>query len=121
MTPGEVLSLVPLILASLVPAILFVAAFLISRRRSQFLSVASFVTAAAAGLTCLAVFLRPVLSLFGFDARTKVPTSVMNDVVQLDLISSAMFAAPEEGGVRRKRQCVTRDGTRKPGGPRLGT
>src|SRR5438105_8182323 len=91
MTPGEVLSLVPLILASLVPAILFVAAFLISRRRSQFLSVASFVTAAAAGLTCLAVFLRPVLSLFGFDARTKVPTSVMNDVVQLDLISSAMF------------------------------
>ena len=91
MTSGELLALFPLFLASLVPASLFVAAFLISRQRFRFLIVASFVTTAAAGLTYVAVLLRPLLSLLGFDARTKVPTSVMNDVVQLDLVSSAMF------------------------------
>src|SRR6185437_14734998 len=91
MASAELLSLLPLVLASLVPASLFVAAFLISRQRFRFLTVASFVTSAAAVLAYVAVALRPLLSLFGFDARTRVPTSVMNDVVQLDLVSSAMF------------------------------
>lgn len=91
MTSAELLSLVPLFLASLVPASLFVAAFLVSRHRARSMSAASFVTAAAVGLAYLAVVLRPVLSWFGLDARTKAPASVMNDVVQLDLVSSAMF------------------------------
>ena len=91
MTIVEVLSLLPLWLASLVPATLFIAAFLISRRRFRVLRVASFATTAAAGLAYLAVLLRPVLSLLGYDARTRAPASVMNDVVQLGLVSSAMF------------------------------
>ncbi len=92
MTAGELLSLAPLFLASLVPASVFIAAFLVSRQRSRSMSAASFVTTGAVGLAYLAVVLRPLLSWRGFDARTKVPTSVMNDVVQLDLVSSAMFA-----------------------------
>jgi NAD(P)H-quinone oxidoreductase subunit 5 len=91
MSSGEVLSLVPLFLASLVPASLFCAAFLVSRQRAKTMSAASYVTAGAVGLAYLAVLIRPLLSWRGFDARTKVPTSVMNDVVQLDLVSSAMF------------------------------
>jgi NAD(P)H-quinone oxidoreductase subunit 5 len=91
MTRAELLSLLPLFLASLVPASLLVAAFMISRQRFRFLMVASFVTTAAAVLAYIAVVLRPVLSLLGYDARTRVPSSVMNDVVQLDLVSSAMF------------------------------
>jgi NAD(P)H-quinone oxidoreductase subunit 5 len=91
MTSGELLSLLPLFLASLVPASLFIAAFLVSRQRSRSLTVASFVTTAAAALAYLAVILRPLLSWLGYDAHTTVPTSVMNDVVQLDLVSSAMF------------------------------
>lgn len=91
MTSAELLSLVPLFLASLVPASLFVAAFLVSRQRARSMSAASFVTTATVGLAYLAVVLRPVLSWVGLDARTKVPASVMNDVVQLDLVSSAMF------------------------------
>jgi NAD(P)H-quinone oxidoreductase subunit 5 len=87
----ELLSLLPLFLASLVPACLFVAAFLISRQRSRFLTVASFVTALTAVLTYLAVILRPLLSWVGFDARTTKPESVMHDVVQLDIVSGAMF------------------------------
>lgn len=92
MTRGELLSLLPLFLAALVPASLIVVAFTIRRQRSQFLTAAVFVTSLGAVLTFLAVALRPILSVFGYDARTKVPTSVMNDVVQLDLVSSAMFA-----------------------------
>lgn len=91
MASHELLSLLPLFLASLVPACLVVAAFLISRRRSRFLSVAAFVTTLGAGLTYLAVILRPLLSWVGYDARTTRPSSVMHDVVQLDIVSSAMF------------------------------
>jgi NAD(P)H-quinone oxidoreductase subunit 5 len=91
MTSAELLALLPLFLAALVPTSLFVAAFSVSRQRFRFLMVASFVTTAAVVLTYLAVILRPVLSLLGFDARTRVPSSVMNDVIQLDLVSSAMF------------------------------
>jgi NAD(P)H-quinone oxidoreductase subunit 5 len=91
MSFAELLSLLPLLLAALVPATLFVAAFLISRQGAGVLTLAVVVTTVAAALAYLAVVLHPVLSLFGFDARTRVPTSVMNDVVQLDLVSSAMF------------------------------
>jgi len=91
MTSRELLSLSPLVLASLVPASLVVAAFLISRQRSRFLTVASFVTSLAAGLAYLAVILRPLLSWLGYDARTTRPGSAMHDVVQLDIVSSAMF------------------------------
>jgi len=91
MTSAELLALLPLFLAALVPTSLFVAAFSVSRQKFRFLIVASFVTTAAVVLTYLAVILRPVLSFLGFDARTRVPTSVMNDVIQLDLVSSCMF------------------------------
>jgi NAD(P)H-quinone oxidoreductase subunit 5 len=49
------------------------------------------VTTPAAGLAYLAVILRPLLSWAGYDARTTRPGSVMHDVVQLDIVSSAMF------------------------------
>jgi NAD(P)H-quinone oxidoreductase subunit 5 len=91
MTSHELVSLLPLLLAALVPASLVVAAFLVSRRRSRFLTVASFVTTLAAGLAYLAVILRPLLSWAGYDARTTRPGSAMHDVVQLDFVSSAMF------------------------------
>ncbi len=91
MSSDELISLLPLLLAWLVPASLFVAAFMVSQHRARSLKVASFITAATAVITYLAVVLRPVLSWAGYDARTRVPTSVMNDVVQLDLVSSAMF------------------------------
>ncbi len=91
MTSDEVLSLLPLILASLVPACLIIAAFLISRQRSRSLSVASFVTTMTAGFAFGAVLLRPLLSLAGFDARDTTPDSVMHDVVQIDIVSGAMF------------------------------
>ena len=91
MTSGELLALVPLFLAALVPASLVVAAFLVSRQRARFLTVAVAATSLTAGLTILAVVLHPVLSLLGYDARTTARDSGMNDVVQLDLVSSAMF------------------------------
>lgn len=91
MASHELLSLLPLVFASLVPACLVVAAFLVSRQRSRFLTVASIVTTLAAGLAYLAVVLRPLLSWAGYDSRTTRPGSVMHDVVQLDIVSGAMF------------------------------
>lgn len=91
MGADELLSLLPLFLASLAPASLVVAAFLIARRSSKFVTGAAVVTTLAAGLAYFAVVLNLVLQLVGFDARTIAPTSVMNDVVQLDIVSSAMF------------------------------
>ena len=91
MTSVDVLSLSPLYLASIVPASLFVSAFLIARRRAQFLGVASAVTTLAAGLAYLTVFLFLILSLLGFDATTASPASVIHDVVQLDIVSCCMF------------------------------
>jgi NAD(P)H-quinone oxidoreductase subunit 5 len=91
MTSDELLSLLPLVLASLVPACLIVAAFLTSRERARFLTVTSFVTTLTAVLTYLAVALRPALAWAGYDARVTQPDSVMHDVVQLDVVSSAMF------------------------------
>jgi NAD(P)H-quinone oxidoreductase subunit 5 len=92
MRSDELLALLPLVLASLVPACLVIAAFLIPRQRSsRFLPVASFVTSLTAGLAYLAVLLRPLLSWAGYDARTTVPASVLNTAVQLDIVSGAMF------------------------------
>jgi NAD(P)H-quinone oxidoreductase subunit 5 len=91
MTSDEVLALIPLVLAAMVPASLIVAPFFIARQRSPMLSGASNVVTFAVVLAYLAVVLRPILSALGYDARTTVPTSGMNDVVQLDIVSSAMF------------------------------
>jgi len=91
MTTTDVLSFLPLVLAALVPACLFIAAFLISRQRSRSLSVAAFVTAMTAGFAYLAVVLRPVLIWAGYDPRITRPDAVLNDVVQLDIVSGAMF------------------------------
>lgn len=90
MAPGEVIALLPLFLAALVPACLVVSAFMISRQRARSLPVATSVTTLTAGLAYLAVFLRAVLAIFGLVPST-VPTSVMHDVVQLDIVSGAMF------------------------------
>src|SRR3978361_684975 len=91
MTSRELLALLPLVLAALGPACLFVSAFLISRQASRFLSVASFVTTMTAGFAYLAVLLRAILWLAGLDPRTTVPDSVLNHRVQLDIVSGAMF------------------------------
>lgn len=90
MSAGEVIALLPLFLAALVPACLVVSAFMISRGRAKSLPVATSVTTLTAGLAYLAVALRAVLAIFGF-VPSMVPTSVMHDVVQLDIVSSAMF------------------------------
>ncbi len=91
MASHELISLLPLFLAALVPACLVLAAFLVSRQRSRFLTVASVVTTLATCLAYIAVTLRPILSFAGYDARTTRPGSAMHDVVQLDIVSSAMF------------------------------
>jgi NAD(P)H-quinone oxidoreductase subunit 5 len=91
MASGELLSLLPLFLAALVPASLVISAFMVSRQRARFLTIAVFVTSFAAGLSYLAVALHVVLSFLGFDPRKTAPDSAMNVVVQLDLVSSAMF------------------------------
>jgi NAD(P)H-quinone oxidoreductase subunit 5 len=87
----EVISLLPLVLAAAVPGCLVVAAFLISRQRSRFLTVATVVTTLTTSLAYLAVVLLPILYLAGYDARTTLPNSVMHDVVQLNIVSGAMF------------------------------
>jgi NAD(P)H-quinone oxidoreductase subunit 5 len=91
MRSHDLLALSPLFLASLVPASLVLAAFLVSRRGSRSLAVAAFVMSLGAGLAFLAVSLRLVLWVLGFDARSSRPGSVMHDVVQLDVVSGAMF------------------------------
>ena len=60
MTSGELLSLLPLFLAALVPASLFIAAFLVSRQRERALTVASFVTTAPVGTSTTAGTVMPL-------------------------------------------------------------
>ncbi len=91
MESHDIIALIPLVLAALVPACLFVSAFLISRQRSSFLGVASVVTTLTAILTYLAVFLRPVLAWAGYDAHTVAPDSAIHDIVQIDIVSGSMF------------------------------
>lgn len=90
MTSDVLFSFLPLVVASLVPACLFVSAFLISRQRARFLTVASVVTTLTAGLTYLAVSLGGLFAYLGYDPRITRPGAVMNDVVQLDIVSGAM-------------------------------
>ncbi|HEY4178698.1 MAG TPA: NADH-quinone oxidoreductase subunit L [Kofleriaceae bacterium] len=90
MTSGEFLSLVPLLLAAFVPASVLVASFFIPRRVG-FPIIAVRVTALAAACAYLAVIMHAVLTILGFDAKEKFTGSVMNDVVQLGLVSSCMF------------------------------
>ena len=89
MAGGEFLALFPLVLAGLVPACLFISAFLVSRKRSRFFRVATFVTTMTAGFAYLAVLLRPILYFAGYDARDV--KSVFNDVMQLDIVSGCML------------------------------
>jgi NAD(P)H-quinone oxidoreductase subunit 5 len=91
MTSGELLSLLPLLFAALVPVSLVIPAFLISRQRARFLTVAVFVATLAAAFAYLAVFLHPILVLLGFDPKIKARDSGLNDVLQLDLVTSCMF------------------------------
>ncbi len=91
MSSHDLLSLLPLVLAALVPACLVIAAFLISRQRSRFLTGAVFVTTLTVALAYLAVALHPLLYWAGYDPRTTSPDSALHDVVQLDLVSEAMF------------------------------
>jgi NAD(P)H-quinone oxidoreductase subunit 5 len=91
MTGLELLSLLPLLLAALVPGCLFIAAFLISRRRARFLTIAAVVTTMTAYLAYLAVILYSLLSVIGYDARVTLSGSAILDVVQLDIVSSFMF------------------------------
>lgn len=92
MTLDDVLAFLPLVLASLVSACLFFSSFLIARQRSgQFFRVPVFVTSMAAAFAYLAVILRGVFGLLGYDPRTVRPDATMNAVVQLDIVSGAMF------------------------------
>jgi NAD(P)H-quinone oxidoreductase subunit 5 len=90
MAGEDVVALLPLVLAAFVPACLVVAAFLISRQRTRILSVARVVTTLTAALAYLAVLLRIVLGLLGYDPNEARPDSVLH-VVQLDIVSGAMF------------------------------
>jgi NAD(P)H-quinone oxidoreductase subunit 5 len=85
-----VVSLLPLVIAGLAPASLLIAAFLISRQRARFLGVATVVTTMTAALAYLAVILRLVLALAGYDPATDEPQSVLN-VLQIDIVSGPMF------------------------------
>jgi NAD(P)H-quinone oxidoreductase subunit 5 len=85
----DLLPLVPLILALLVPTTLFVAALVLSRR-SPF-GTASLVTFVTAGLAVLAVTLHALFTLLGYGARGKRVGSTVFDQIQLDLASSAML------------------------------
>lgn len=87
----ELLSLLPLILAALVPVCLFFSTFLMSRGRARTLTIAPVVTTLTATLAYLAVALRLLLYAAGYDSHAARPGSVLHDVVQLDIVSGAMF------------------------------
>jgi NAD(P)H-quinone oxidoreductase subunit 5 len=89
MAARDLLPLLPLVLALLVPTTLFVAALLLSRR-SPF-ATASLVTFVTAGLSALAVTLHALLSVLGYGAPAKRVGSTVYDQVELDLVSSAML------------------------------
>src|SRR4029079_14955077 len=89
MAASELLPLLPLVLALLVPTTLFVAALILSRR-SPF-ATASLVTFVTAGLSVLAVTLHALFSVLGYGARGQRVGSTVYDQIQLDLVSSAML------------------------------
>ncbi|MDB4997965.1 MAG: dehydrogenase, subunit 5 [Myxococcaceae bacterium] len=86
---ADLLPLLPLILALLVPVALFAASLLLARR-SPF-RTASLVTFVTAGLSILAVTLHGVFSLLGYAPRGQRVGSTIYDQIQLDLVSSAML------------------------------
>lgn len=85
MSARDVLQLSPLVLASLIPSILFFANVFVSEAAP--FRVASFVTALSAGLAGLSVGLQAVVSWLGYPIRE----SRIYGLVQLDLVSSAML------------------------------
>jgi NAD(P)H-quinone oxidoreductase subunit 5 len=89
MAARDLLPLLPLVLALLVPTTLSVAALLLSRR-SPF-ATASLVTFVSAGLAVLAVSLHGLFSLLGYGTRGHRLGSTVYDQVELDLVSSAML------------------------------
>lgn len=89
MAAEDLLPLLPLLLALLVPTSLFLAALLVARR-SPF-ATASIVTFVATGLSALAVAIHAVLFLLGYVARGPRLGSTVYDQVRLDLVSSAML------------------------------
>jgi NAD(P)H-quinone oxidoreductase subunit 5 len=91
MMSTELISALPFVFVSLVPACLIVAAFLVSRQRTGSLPVASVAATLAAALAYLGVMLRPLLGWAGYDERITNPDSVMRDLVQLDVASGAML------------------------------
>jgi len=91
MAGDDLLSLFPLLLASLVPASLLVAAFFISRERARLWKVATSVTTLTASLAYLAVILRLVLYWAGESPTPTKAGSSLQDIVQIDVVSGAMF------------------------------
>ena len=89
MAAHDLLPLLPLALALLVPTTLFGGALLLSRR-SPF-ATASFVTLGTAGLSLLAVMLHALFSAVGYGAHGQRIGSTVYDQIQLDLVSSAML------------------------------
>ena len=85
----DLLPLLPLLLALLVPTSLFLAALLVARR-APFVT-ASLVTFVAAGLSVSAVAIHGLLSLLGYGPRGPRLGSTVYDQVRLDLVSSAML------------------------------
>jgi NAD(P)H-quinone oxidoreductase subunit 5 len=86
---ADLLPLLPLVLALLVPTTLFAASMLLSRR-SPF-ATASLVTLVTAGLALLAVALHALFSVLGYSAHGQLIGSTIYDQIQLDLVSSTML------------------------------
>ena len=97
MAARDLLPLLPLVLALLVPTILFLSALLLSRR-SPF-GTASLATFVAAGVSVLAVATHALLSLLGYGARGPRIGATIYDQVQLDLVSSAMLVLVSALGI----------------------
>lgn len=89
MAARDLLPLIPLVLAFLVPTVLFVAALVLSRRAP--FATASVVTFVCAGLAVGAVALHGLFSALGYRAPARRVGSTIYDQVRLDLVSCAML------------------------------
>ncbi len=85
----DLLPLLPLVLALLVPTALFVASLLLSRRFP--FATASLATFVAAGLSVLAVALQATFWLLGYGVRGQPFGATVFDQVQLGFVSCAML------------------------------
>ncbi|MFO0741503.1 MAG: NADH-quinone oxidoreductase subunit L [Labilithrix sp.] len=79
----------PLLLAALIPAALFLSAGFVTRRAP--FAAASFVTVLTVEVSVVAVTLHALISWLARDAGTSKPSSMMRGLVQLDLVSSVML------------------------------